>query len=192
MASEHDTSTGQIVNLISNDAQRMQNFMAYVHNVWSAPFQIIFAFALLINFLGPSALVGLAVLLISLPVKGLFVARQALLRKFVVGRTDVRLKVINDVMQGIRVIKFYGWATSFLEKITKVRADEMAGLRSYIKLESINNTMWNLTPMLVSLTTFATYAYDKGDLKASIVFTAVLLFQRVRFPVVMLPVFHFI
>jgi hypothetical protein len=34
----------------------------------------------------------------------------------------------------------------------------MSALRTFIAYESSSNTMWNLTPMLVSLTTFAVYA----------------------------------
>jgi len=187
MAAEHDTSTGQIVNLMSNDATRMQMFMAYVHNIWSAPFQIIAAFALLLNFIGPSSLVGLVVMILTLPTKKFLLTKIGAARKTVVNITDSRVKLINDVLQGIKVIKFYGWEGSFLDEISRVRAKEMTGLRKYILLESVNNTMWNLTPMLVSLSVFILYAYTGGDMKASLIFTAVFLFARVRFPVIMLP-----
>ena len=121
MAAQHDSSTGQIVNLMSNDAQRMMMFMAYVHNIWSAPFQIVVAFALLVNYIGPVAFVGLAVILLSVPLKGVFLKKIGFYRKVrhlhtcththtrthahntqvVVGITDKRVKLINDVLQVI-------------------------------------------------------------------------------------------
>lgn len=35
--------------------------------------------------------------------------------------TDNRLKLINDIVVGIRTIKCYGWENFYLDKIKKVR-----------------------------------------------------------------------
>lgn len=36
--------------------------------------------------------------------------------------TDKRLKLVNDIVVGIRTIKCYGWENHYLEKIKQVRA----------------------------------------------------------------------
>ena len=61
------TTVGQIVNLMSVDAQRFQDVPVYMHMVWSAPFNIVMAIYFLWRELGPSALAGLAVMLLLAP-----------------------------------------------------------------------------------------------------------------------------
>ena len=62
------TTVGQIVNLMSVDAQRFQDAPAYLHMIWSAPFTIAVALYFLWMELGPSSLAGLAVMLLLAPI----------------------------------------------------------------------------------------------------------------------------
>ena len=66
MSEQHGASTGAIVNLMSNDANRIMNIASYGHNLWSAPFQVVTAFTLLMLYIGPSCIVGILVVLISI------------------------------------------------------------------------------------------------------------------------------
>ena len=63
-------TAGQYVNLMSVDAQRLQDLMAYVHILWSAPLQISIALFLLFRLLGFAAFGGLAVMLLNGPLTG--------------------------------------------------------------------------------------------------------------------------
>ena len=109
------------------------------------------------------------------------------LRKIVVKFTERRVKLINDVLQGIRIIKLYAWEESFLKLISNVRQKEMDCLNKEIIVKSINETLWNLTPILVAMSTFAVYAYSGREMKASVIFTALALFTRIRFPLSVFP-----
>jgi ATP-binding cassette, subfamily C (CFTR/MRP), member 1 len=182
-----DSSTGSIVNLMSNDSARVTRLTSYGHNLWSAPFQIIVAFILLMIYIGPSAIVGLVLMLLSGPAKKSLAKRLGRLRQKVIKVTDTRVKLINDVLQGISIIKYYAWEKSFLKQILGVRDDEMKLMHREILLGATNRTFWNLTPLVVTLSTFAVYAYTGGSMKASKVFTALSLFRRVRFPLAVFP-----
>eukprot|EP00941_MAST-03F_sp_MAST-3F-sp1_P003569 g3569.t1 len=180
-------SSGKIVNLVSNDAARIMRFTPYLHNMWSAPFQIIVAFTQLYIYIGPSGFVGLLVMLIVIPVKARLVRILEGIRKRVVKKTDARVKLITDVVQGIKVVKFYSWESSFTARISETRAKEMAILFRHIIVQMINYTIWNLTPMLVTLSVFAVYALTGGEMKASVIFAALSIFRLVRFPIIVLP-----
>ena len=66
------TSTvGEIVNLMSVDAQRFMDLMTYFHTIWSGPFQIMVSLYFLWQTLGPSVLAGVGVMVIMIPVKAL-------------------------------------------------------------------------------------------------------------------------
>ena len=60
-SSRRESTSGEIVNLMSVDAQKFMDIMTYLNMLWSAPFQITVSMAMLWNILGPSILAGLAV-----------------------------------------------------------------------------------------------------------------------------------
>ncbi len=187
MSEQHGASTGAIVNLMSNDANRIMRIASYGHNLWSAPFQVITAFTLLMLYIGPSCIVGILVVLISIPTKKYLANKMIVLRKGVINMTEQRVKLINDVLQGIRVIKLYAWENSFLTLISNIRKKEMVSLNKVIFVNAINTSTWNLTPILVAMSTFAVYAYTGGEMRASLIFTALALFTRIQFPLSVFP-----
>ena len=83
------TSTvGEIVNLMSVDAQRFMDLMTYFHTIWSGPFQIIVSLYFLWQTLGPSVLAGVGVMILLIPINALIAhkARQLQVSWFGVGR----------------------------------------------------------------------------------------------------------
>lgn len=64
---------GEIVNLMSVDAQRLMDLTTYLYGVYSAPIQITLALVLLYNFLGPSIFAGFGVMILMIPVN-IFIA----------------------------------------------------------------------------------------------------------------------
>ena len=64
------TTVGEIVNLMSVDAQRLQDATGYLWMTWSAPLQIAIAVAMLWSLLGAAVLAGLAVMVLVIPVNG--------------------------------------------------------------------------------------------------------------------------
>ena len=84
-------TVGEIVNLMSVDAQRLMDLMTYLYAVYSAPLQIVIALVLLYRFLGPSIFAGFAVMIILIPVNFLIAGKG---RKYQVrssGRARARI-----------------------------------------------------------------------------------------------------
>lgn len=75
----------------------------YLWMLWSAPVQIILAMVLLWQTLGPSVLAGLAIMILLMPVNAVIATRQ---RKYQVQQMtlkDSRIKLMNEVLNGIKV-----------------------------------------------------------------------------------------
>lgn len=66
-AARKSSTVGEIVNLMSVDAQRFMDVMLYLHMVWSAPLQIILASFFLWQTMGPSVLAGVGVMILLFP-----------------------------------------------------------------------------------------------------------------------------
>lgn len=94
---------------------------------------------------------------------------------------------MNELLHGIKVIKFFAWECSFQRRITTIRDEELLNLRKTALLSSFVQFMWMSTPLFVSIVTFMTYTLAGYDLNATTAFTALSLFNILRFPLNVLP-----
>lgn len=74
---------------------------------------------------------------------------------------------MNEVLNGIRVIKFYAWERHFKKQIDDLRQDELSSLKGIKYLDAMCVYFWATTPVLISLLTFTTYALIGNDLTAA-------------------------
>ena len=93
--------------MMSTDTAKVDLFCGYMHFIWSGMEQVAVAIALLIRAIGPPALAGLGVVIIMIPFQGMVIRHLQQLRKATVKYTDRRVKLMNEILQGIRVIKVY-------------------------------------------------------------------------------------
>uniref|UniRef100_A0A452UFW3 Multidrug resistance-associated protein 1-like n=1 Tax=Ursus maritimus TaxID=29073 RepID=A0A452UFW3_URSMA len=177
-------STGEVINLMSADAQQLMDLTANLNLLWSAPFQILMAVSLLWQELGPAVLAGVAVLVFVIPINALVATRKSQTKN-----KDKQIKLLNEILHGIKILKLYAWEPSYKKKIIEIREQELEvqKLSGYLAVFS----MLTLTciPFLVSLATFGIYfLLDEGNiLTATKVFTSMSLFNILRLPLFDLP-----
>ncbi|XP_035459712.1 ATP-binding cassette sub-family C member 4 isoform X2 [Scophthalmus maximus] len=123
------TTTGQIVNLISYDVNKFDEVTLYLHFLWIAPLQAATVTLLLMYAIGPSCLAGMAVFFILMPIQTMFGRLFSRLRAETAVLTDERIRTMNEVISGIRVIKMYGWEKPFVGLV-----DENGNLQDHEKL----------------------------------------------------------
>uniref|UniRef100_A0A182IP70 ABC-type glutathione-S-conjugate transporter n=1 Tax=Anopheles atroparvus TaxID=41427 RepID=A0A182IP70_ANOAO len=183
------STVGEIVNLMAVDAQRFMDLTTYINMLWSAPLQIALALYFLWQLLGPSVLAGLAVMIILIPVNGVIANMMKTLQIKQMKNKDERVKLMNEVLSGIKVLKLYAWEPSFEQQILKIRDKEVKVLKHAAYLNAGTSFIWSCAPFLVSLVTFATYVLvdEKNVLNASTAFVSLSLFNILRFPLSMLP-----
>ncbi|XP_077991202.1 ATP-binding cassette sub-family C member 10-like [Glandiceps talaboti] len=175
-------STGEIVNFMSTDVDRVRNFGVSFHAFWSLPVQVAIAFYLLYQQIQLTFLVGVGVMVLLIPLNYMLAMKIGKLNQDLMKRKDNRVKMISEVLFGIRVIKFFAWERHFTDKINFLRADELKSLRGIKYLDAFCVYFWATTPVLISLLTFATYAATGGQLSAAKVFTCVALFNILVVP----------
>ncbi|XP_045534711.1 multidrug resistance-associated protein 1 isoform X2 [Papilio machaon] len=188
-AARKESTVGEIVNLMSVDAQRFLELTAYLNMIWSAPLQIALALYFLWGILGPSVLAGLAVMIVLIPVNGLIANRVKTLQIKQMKYKDERVKLMNEVLNGIKVLKMYAWEPSFEDQIHKIRNKEMIVLKQTAYLNSATSFIWSCAPFLVSLMSFGCFVLvnETEVLDSERAFVALSLFNILRFPLSMLP-----
>ncbi|XP_043661842.1 multidrug resistance-associated protein 1 isoform X6 [Drosophila teissieri] len=188
-STKKESTVGEIVNLMAVDAQRFMELTTYLNMIWSAPLQIALALYFLWQQLGPSVLAGLAVMIILIPVNGVIASRIKTYQIRQMKYKDERVKLMNEVLSGIKVLKLYAWEPSFEKQVLDIRDKEIATLRSTAYLNAGTSFLWSCAPFLVSLVTFATYVLidENNVLDATKTFVSLSLFNILRFPLTMLP-----
>uniref|UniRef100_A0A3B3CYX9 ABC-type glutathione-S-conjugate transporter n=1 Tax=Oryzias melastigma TaxID=30732 RepID=A0A3B3CYX9_ORYME len=159
-----ESTVGETVNLMSADAQRFNDVTNFIHLLWSCPLQIIVSMVFLWLELGPSVLAGLLVMLLMVPINGLLATKAKKFQLKNMKFKDKRLKIMNEILNGIKVIDSEAVCMGALLSISEVC-------------------------VCVSLASFAVYVLVSPDnvLTAEKAFTSISLFNILRIPLAMLP-----
>uniref|UniRef100_A0A3Q1GLD7 ATP-binding cassette, sub-family C (CFTR/MRP), member 4 n=1 Tax=Acanthochromis polyacanthus TaxID=80966 RepID=A0A3Q1GLD7_9TELE len=115
------TTTGQIVNLLSNDVNRFDEVTANLHYLWVGPIQAVVIIVLLWDEIGSSCLAGVAVIALMMPLQTWFGKLFGIFRSQTAVLTDSRIRIMNEVVSGIRIIKMYAWEKPFSALVAEVR-----------------------------------------------------------------------
>ena len=180
-------SSGRIVTLMSNDAQKIQEFIVLIHELWAAPLIVGAALWLLFQVLTWATFIGLAVILCLVPLTSTAAKRLFGLRRGLLGLADKRVGLLSEVVGGIRVIKLACWEKRFEEKVSAVRAMEVGVLWRISKLSAIFGVLIFAAPVLISVAAIGTYSLYDGSLTATRLYTALSCFNIIRFPLAFLP-----
>ncbi|XP_038013185.1 canalicular multispecific organic anion transporter 2 isoform X1 [Motacilla alba alba] len=188
-SAKRSSTVGEIVNLMSVDAQRFMDLMTFLNMLWSAPLQIFLALYFLWQTLGPSVLAGVAVMVLLIPFNSAIAIKTRAFQVEQMRYKDSRIKLMNEILGGIKVLKLYAWEPSFSEKVLEIRKNELKVLKKSAYLNSLSTFAWISAPFLVALTTFAVYVSvdEKNILDAEKAFVSLSLFNILKFPLNMLP-----
>ncbi|XP_065830509.1 ATP-binding cassette sub-family C member 10-like [Oscarella lobularis] len=168
---------------MSTDTDRIVNICQSFHQFWSLPFQVAIALYLLHQQVHLAFLTGLGLALLLIPVNRWVAVKIGHLSKEMMSQKDARVKVMSELLAGIRVIKYYAWEKCFKAKILSLRDLELKSLKGQKYLDALCVYFWATTPVLMSILTFLTFSLVyKGQLTAARVFTSVALFNMLISP----------
>ncbi|XP_048728231.2 multidrug resistance-associated protein 1-like [Ostrea edulis] len=182
-------TVGEIVNLMSVDTENIQHLIPYLWGCWSSVLQIGVALYFLYDTVKYAMLAGLGFLILLFPFNGFIMSKMQKLQKDKMKEKDNRIKLLTEVLNGIKILKLYAWEMSFKEKIEAIRNVEL----SILKRESIIGLFfwfsWILAPYMVSMLTFGVYVYstDAHYLSPEVAFVAISLLNILRFAVNVAP-----
>ncbi|KAG0325322.1 Multidrug resistance-associated protein 1 [Dissophora globulifera] len=184
-----EATVGEITNHMSVDAERISQAVLYLPQIFTAPFEVAIGMYLLYRQLGPSAFTGLGVVVLVIPIQGL-VARVLMKAKDKkLEAMDGRIRLLTDVLSGIRAVKLYSWERSFSEKVNVYRKLELKSLQQIGVTVAIMMIMYSSMPSLMSLLSFVVYALaggpngTRGTMSPQVVFVSITLFGRFSRPI---------
>ncbi|XP_055398768.1 ATP-binding cassette sub-family C member 4-like [Bubalus kerabau] len=175
------TTTGQIVNLLSNDVNRFDQVTMFLHYLWMGPLQAVAVTALLWMEIGMSCLAGMAVLIILLLLQSCFGMLFSSLWSKTAALTDDRIRTMSEVITGIRTVKMNAWEKSFIDLITRLRRKEISRILKSSYLRGMNLASFFAISKIMIFVTFITNELLDNRITASQVFVVVTLIEALRF-----------
>lgn len=179
---------GKIVNLMGTDTYRVDQASSWSHMMWTAPIQIAVCVALLIINLGVSALAGLGLLFVLVPFLMKAISTIAKKRKAMNHITDKRVSLMQEILQGVRFVKLFGWEESFLKELGTLRRREVRSIQFLLAIRSAINAVSMSLPVFASILAFVTYSLLHPALNPATIFASITLFNTLRLPLNFLPV----
>jgi ATP-binding cassette subfamily C (CFTR/MRP) protein 1 len=182
--SREGLSTGEIINLQAVDAQRFIELPFYINTLWFGPIQILLIVMILWSLFGPSILTGFFVLLMVFPISWLISKKLKSLQFNQMAFKGQRIKIINEMLNGIKVLKLQAWEPSFEEQVKNIRQKEIKSLKKAAVYSALAFFVWTMAPYLVSLATFATYVLidENHVLTTEKAFVAIALINILKYP----------
>ncbi|KIK17829.1 hypothetical protein PISMIDRAFT_110603 [Pisolithus microcarpus 441] len=184
---ERGRSSGDIVNLMSVDASRLQDLCTYGLIVVSGPYQIALAFISLYKLLGWSAFTGVGIMIFSIPLNTVIARFLKKMQEKQMKNRDHRTRLMTELLANIKSIKLYAWEYAFMRRILHVRNDlELRMMKRIGIFTALNNTLWGGIPLLVAFSSLAVASiFSEKPLTADVIFPAISLFMLLQFPLAM-------
>ncbi|PVH78648.1 hypothetical protein DL98DRAFT_656027 [Cadophora sp. DSE1049] len=181
---DEQVNVGTIITLMSVDSFKVSEVTAYLHFLFAqAPTQLIAAVYLLYSILGYSSIPGIVIMVILLPVNIAFARAFGGAQKKIMAATDKRIHTTNEVLQNIRIIKFFAWEHRFSKLVNEKRRAELKALRGKYIIWAFAVAVWNTVPVAITFFSFVVYTLiEKKPLYPSVAFTAISLFTILRVP----------
>jgi ABC-type multidrug transport system fused ATPase/permease subunit len=179
-------TNGKLVNHISTDVSRIDFCCGFFHMSWSSPIQMIVCLIILLVQLGPSALAGFAFFVLITPVQTRVMKSLFAIRKKSMVWTDKRAKLLQELLGGMKIIKFFAWEVPFLNRIGEFRKKEIHYVRALLLIRAANNAVAVSLPVLASVLSFVTYSLSGHQLEPAVIFTSLTLFNLLRMPLMFL------
>ncbi|KAI9018109.1 P-loop containing nucleoside triphosphate hydrolase protein [Phycomyces nitens] len=181
-------NTGTIVNLMSTDSNRVSEFSVWWCSMFAAPTELSIGVFFLYQLLGKSCLLGLSILVLTLPVNHYNAKQFVKVQDKLMESRDKRVGLMNEVLQGIRQIKFFAWESNWEKRIMEARNIELSHLRMVFIIDIIFGLLWQGSPILVTVISFWYFTKIEGnELTAPVAFTAISVFNELRFALNILP-----
>lgn len=180
--------TGQLINVMSNDVERLW-LILMLNALWACPLLLVMAAVIGWQYIGPSILCGVGLMVVMVPVQMTYGKCFGRLRKETAATTDKRITSMKDVLHCMQGVKAAGWEAPFSAIIAGLRRAETQLITKTYYLKSLNISYFFGATALCSFVSIIAYAtIGGGVLTPDKVFSTIAIFNALRIPVMgMLP-----
>ncbi|CAD8054070.1 unnamed protein product [Paramecium primaurelia] len=176
-----EANIGKILNLISGDINYLEFVLIMIFQSSVCFVSIIFgSYILWDRFDGPIGMISLAIIFIAYPIQIILQSFNSETLKTSKQYQDQRLKLTNELIEGIRLIKMYAWEQAFHKMISIMRKKEYICLLK-ISFRSVFDRLFSLISQVWSSFVFFVILYYGGYRKTMSVAEMISTIQLLTF-----------
>ncbi|KAL4236836.1 hypothetical protein ACF0H5_005222 [Mactra antiquata] len=188
--SENKISVGDVINHMSVDCQRIQDVCFFSYFLPNT-FLFIAVSSYMLNYVvgWEATLGGLAALFLIIPLNAYIVNAQNHLQKSILHLKGLRVRLMNEILCGIKVMKMYAWEFTFIQRINDIRKIEEKKLIQNAVLMAIGSSVANHCQFIVHFVLIAIYVGMSKDwyISSSVMFVSLSIIIVLKYPIVMMP-----
>ncbi|CAG9575824.1 unnamed protein product [Danaus chrysippus] len=168
------TDSGQVINLMSNDVNRFDIASTLLNFLWVMPIVVPVVSYLVWQHIGYATLAALAVIFLqTVTVQAYLSNRQGILRGKIAKRTDERVKVMSELVNGVQVIKMYAWEKPFEKLVDKLRKIEIKFILRTSFIKGFSTALSVFTERFILFSAIVTFVVIGGEISSDITFSLV-------------------
>ncbi|XP_010252732.1 PREDICTED: ABC transporter C family member 3-like isoform X2 [Nelumbo nucifera] len=185
--SRQSHTSGEIINFMAVDAERVGDFSWYMHDLWMVPVQVSLALIILYKSLGLASIAALVatvlVMLANIPLGTLQKKFQGKLME----SKDKRMKTTSEILRNMRILKLQGWEMKFLSKVVELRKNETGWLKKFVYTSAMTSFVFWGAPTFVAVVTFGSCMLMGIPLESGKILSALATFRILQEPIYNLP-----
>lgn len=185
--SRQNHTSGEIINYMSVDIQRITDLMWYANVIWMLPIQVSLAIYVLHNSLGLGAFSGLAATVILMACNIPITRTQRRFQSKIMEAKDKRMKATSEVLRNMKILKLQAWDLQYLHKLKALRKIEYNWLWKSFRLAAMTAFIFWGAPAFISAVTFGSCILMGIPLTAGRVLSALATFRMLQDPIFTLP-----
>lgn len=185
--SRQNHTSGEIINYMSVDIQRITDFIWYLNIIWMLPVQISLAIYILHTNLGLGSFAALAATLIVMGCNIPLTRVQKRYQSKIMEAKDNRMKSTSEVLRNMKALKLQAWDIEFLQRLESLRKIEYGWLWKSLRLSALSALIFWGSPAFISVVTFGACMLMGIELTAGRVLSALATFRMLQDPIFNLP-----
>ncbi|RCV33345.1 hypothetical protein SETIT_7G076800v2 [Setaria italica] len=186
-SSRQKHNSGEIINYMDVDIQRISDFLWYTNYIWMLPIELFLAVYVLYQNLGAGAWAGLAATLAVMACNIPLTSMQKKLQAKIMAAKDERMKATTEVLRSMKILKLQAWDMQYLQKIEALRSEEYKWLWRSQRLSALTTLVFWGAPAFISSVTFGSCILMGIPLTAGSVLSALATFRMLQDPIFTLP-----
>jgi ABC-type bacteriocin/lantibiotic exporter with double-glycine peptidase domain len=181
-SARQNIAIGDVVNYMSSDSESIAD-MCFVFLELTINFVMILAsVGLLYYYLGPTALVSITVLLLLIPITHKVANQFTVLDDEIMKLRDERLNLMGQILNAIRLIKYFVWEKSVTKEVLTVRNAEVEARKKVVKAESFSHVIYMAISTMVLLVTLIAHSLRGQEISLAVIFTVLSVFTLLEEP----------
>lgn len=177
-----ESQLGDIVNYMGSDSDSVSDIGMITGELQTSLLTILGCCALLFYYLGTTAFGSVALLLLMVPLTRKIARSFSTLDLELMKQRDRRVTLMSQVLNGIRVVKFFAWEKSVAKEVGEVRSEELSARKKLARAESLATLSYVAVSTLVLFGTLGLHILRGRELSPELAFTCVSIFALLEEP----------